>query len=230
MAQRRMLSRAILEKDEILTLTDKAKALYPYLVVCADDDGFTENVTALLRLYCSDKDALNELVETGLLLDFGTGIFAVVHFHSMNLVEPNKYQPTVHRSELAQLANVTKLYGNKSRNRPANGNSWTFLETSQNVSSDLLEGSEQNSSDLLRSIVKGSIEQDSIEQDSVGKINPVQNKLVEGRKGEYEGKTKNSCPHCGGETSPIADGDWCIGSQCLVTNCKAKRQREAAAV
>ena len=43
MANRRMISKDILYCDEYLSLPDKEKVLYTYLLLEADDDGFLKN-------------------------------------------------------------------------------------------------------------------------------------------------------------------------------------------
>lgn len=103
MAERRMLSRAIMEEDALISLPAKVVAYYVYIILQADDDGFVDRGKLIRRMLgVREKDA-RLLVEQGYLIPFDSGIMAVAHWHIHNRVRKDTYVPTKYTRELAML-------------------------------------------------------------------------------------------------------------------------------
>jgi hypothetical protein len=51
MARPRMIGVSVFESDTFLDLPDAAKALYPYIILKADDNGLLNNMKTLLRTF-----------------------------------------------------------------------------------------------------------------------------------------------------------------------------------
>ena len=103
MAERRMLSRAIMEEDALISLPAKVVAYYVYIILQADDDGLVDRGKLIRRMLgVREKDA-RLLVERGYLIPFGSGIMAVAHWHIHNRVRKDTYVPTKYTREMAML-------------------------------------------------------------------------------------------------------------------------------
>ena len=103
MADRRMISRSLVSSDSFLDLTIQAQMLYFHLIVRADDDGFINNPKALQRMLCSGDNYLQELVDTGYLISFESGVMAIRHWNLHNNIRKDMYHPTVYTEEKNHL-------------------------------------------------------------------------------------------------------------------------------
>lgn len=111
MAKRRMISVDVMEQDDFLELPERCQVFYIHLHLMADDDGFIGNPKALLRMYGYDASVLNTLIETGFVLQFGSGIIVIRHWPLENRVKRDRYTPTVHQKELQMLSvDENKIY------------------------------------------------------------------------------------------------------------------------
>jgi hypothetical protein len=90
-----MIGLTVFESDEFLDLPDFAKALYPYIILKADDNGLLNNMKAILRTFNSDERALTKLLEIGFLLNMDNGIYAITHWEQQNHMPSSKFTPTV---------------------------------------------------------------------------------------------------------------------------------------
>jgi hypothetical protein len=98
-----MIGTSVFESDIFLDLPDFAKALYPYIILNADDNGLLNNMRALMRTFNAQPNALQKLVAAGLIIDFGNGIYAITHWEQQNHVPKSKFTPTVFPEEFAKL-------------------------------------------------------------------------------------------------------------------------------
>jgi hypothetical protein len=98
-----MIGLTVFESDEFLDLPDFAKALYPYIILKADDNGLLNNMKAILRTFNSDERALAKLLETGFLLNLDNGIYAITHWEQQNHMPSSKFTPTVFTEEFKRL-------------------------------------------------------------------------------------------------------------------------------
>ncbi len=103
MAERRMISKKIIESDRFSSLPDKARVLYIYLLLAADDDGFIANSKIVMHLCGSNAKSLNTLIIHGFVIKFGTGVLAITHWSAQNKVAKDRYTPTVFTRERDSL-------------------------------------------------------------------------------------------------------------------------------
>lgn len=108
MSERRMFSRTVLESDSFIELSTTAQILYIYLCLSADDDGAVSNPKTVARTVCSDIRDMDELVSTGFIIAFDSGIVIICHWRVHNKIQKDRYKPTMYKTEFAKL----KLDGN----------------------------------------------------------------------------------------------------------------------
>lgn len=103
MAQRRMFSRAVVFSDKFCEMSEKARLLYFFLGMEADDDGFVGNPKSIARMNGIDLVAIEELAAAGFILCFDGGVVAIRHWRLNNQIRHDRYHETVYRGELASL-------------------------------------------------------------------------------------------------------------------------------
>ena len=110
MARRRMISNEIIGSYNFQSMEPKTQLLYFYCCLSADDDGFVGNPYIYTILTgCSEND-LETLEQRGFVIRFASGVLAVVHWYIHNTIKKDRYNPTVHKAELAQLRLEDKCY------------------------------------------------------------------------------------------------------------------------
>lgn len=111
MATRRMMApELMLNSDRFLAMPDGAKLLYMFLLQCADDDGFTEEVLSTMRKCCITEDNLKVLITKKYVISFESGVIVIRHWKVHNYIKPDRYHPTKHREEAAQIAVIDNVY------------------------------------------------------------------------------------------------------------------------
>ena len=110
MARRRMISNDITGSYNFQSMEHTTQLLYFYFCLSADDDGFIGNPYIYTNLTgCSEND-LETLERRGFVIRFASGVLAVVHWYIHNTIKKDRYNPTVHKAELAQLRLEDKCY------------------------------------------------------------------------------------------------------------------------
>ena len=110
MARRRMISNDITGSYNFQSKEHTTQLLYFYFCLSADDDGFIGNPYIYTNLTgCSEND-LETLERRGYVIRFASGVLAVVHWYIHNTIKKDRYNPTVHKAELAQLRLEDKCY------------------------------------------------------------------------------------------------------------------------
>ena len=104
MANRRMFARTVTESDAFLDLSKDAQLLWFHLGLVADDDGFLNNTRRVMRLCGIDESALSELIETGFLLEFDTGVFLIRDWLINNQLRADRYHETTFQHEKSQVS------------------------------------------------------------------------------------------------------------------------------
>ena len=84
--------------------------LYFYFCLSADDDGFIGNPYIYTNLTGCGENDLETLERRGYVIRFASGVLAVVHWYIHNTIKKDRYNPTVHKAELAQLRLEDKCY------------------------------------------------------------------------------------------------------------------------
>ncbi len=111
MGKKRMFSSDVIDTDSFLDMTRGAKLLYFYLGMHADDDGFVSSPQMFVRaIKCRDCD-LAELVKTGFVIAFDSGVIAIRDWRINNDLKNDRYHPTIYAAEKAMLTpDASKRY------------------------------------------------------------------------------------------------------------------------
>lgn len=103
MAERRMFTRKVTDDDNFAALSSSAQALYLHLSMCADDDGFCNQISiCMFRAHASVQD-LQALLEKRYIYQFDSGVIVIKHWRMANALRKDRYTPTAFQNELAQL-------------------------------------------------------------------------------------------------------------------------------
>ena len=104
MAERRMFAKTIIDSDAFLDMPLSSQALYFHLAMRADDDGFLNNPKKIQRMVgCSDDD-LKLLLMKNFIIAFESGVVVIKHWRIHNVIQKDRYKPTVYTDEKEQLA------------------------------------------------------------------------------------------------------------------------------
>jgi hypothetical protein len=103
MAERRMFAKTIIDSDAFLDMPISTQALYFHLSMRADDDGFINNAKKIQRMIgCSDDD-LKILLSKNFVIPFESGVCVIKHWKIHNLIQKDRYKPSVYLDEKAKL-------------------------------------------------------------------------------------------------------------------------------
>lgn len=103
MAQRRMLSKTIIDTDAFMNMPLSTQCLYFHLALRADDDGFVSSPKMLQRMLNTAPDDLNVLVAKKFIIMFESGVLVIKHWNIHNYIQSDRYQPTSHLKEKSTL-------------------------------------------------------------------------------------------------------------------------------
>lgn len=109
-ANRRMFSRDVVMTDDFLDLPPTTKALYFFLNLEADDDGFVGNPKTIMRLVGATKEDMKLLIEGNYVLLFNSGVVVITDWTEHNSIRKDRKKPTRFTEEMQQIALVE---GNK---------------------------------------------------------------------------------------------------------------------
>ena len=111
MADRRMISRTILDSDKFLDMPLTTQALYIHLISNADDDGFLNNCQKIIRMIGAARKDFELLISSDFLIRFKNGICVIKHWKLHNYIRADRYKPTVYKDELKMLTvTENKIY------------------------------------------------------------------------------------------------------------------------
>ena len=104
MANRRMLSRTVIESGEFEELSHIGQLLYMRMNLIADDDGFAE-CYALSRMLGVGQKEFDELAASGFVnkVQGRKCLYHIRHWRTHNTLEKNKYHASDYRDKLAEL-------------------------------------------------------------------------------------------------------------------------------
>ena len=109
MANRRMLSKTVVQTQRFLRLPLEAQALYCHLVVNADDDGIVE-AFPVMRMINANEDSLNLLtLKQYLLLLNNEMVYFIKDFFEQNTIKADRYTPSSHRQLLIDYLKDNQL-------------------------------------------------------------------------------------------------------------------------
>ena len=98
-ANKRMISRGIIESDRFAEVDKSAQLLYFYLLISADDEGFVANPRRILKLLDIEFEEMKKLARSRLLVLFDTGICAITDWNIHNWIRDNRKKKTIFTSE-----------------------------------------------------------------------------------------------------------------------------------
>ena len=175
MANRRMLSKTVVQTQRFLRLPLEAQALYCHLVVNADDDGIVE-AFPVMRMINANEDSLNLLtLKQYLLLLNNEMVYFIKDFFEQNTIKADRYTPSSHRQLLIdylkdhQLLDCLNL-GPRLINYLQN----TRLQVGASLDPD------ENHNIIKDKISKDRIGKDKLSQDKIGlDNNPILSRLTD---------------------------------------------------
>lgn len=97
-----MFDKAIIEMDVFLNVSLGAKALYFLLGMEADDEGFV-SPARVMRLYGTELGDLKNLIDTGLIIPFQSGVVVITDWEQNNWLDKRRIKPTQYQKEKEQL-------------------------------------------------------------------------------------------------------------------------------
>ena len=103
MAQKRMFRLDVLETDAFMEMPLTTQALYFWLGLKADDDGFVGNPNMVTRNVGASSDDLKLLIAKRFLIQFADGVVVVKHWRMHNTLSANRYKETKYLSDKALL-------------------------------------------------------------------------------------------------------------------------------
>ena len=103
MAQKRMFRLDVLETDAFMEMPLTTQALYFWLGLKADDDGFVGNPNMVTRNVGASSDDLKLLIAKRFLIQFADGVVVVKHWRMHNTLSVNRYKETKYLSDKSLL-------------------------------------------------------------------------------------------------------------------------------
>ena len=166
MAERRMISKTIIDSDLFLDMPVTARLLYYDLIMCADDDGFVDSPKKIMRMVGASQDDLKLLIAKNFIIAFDSGVVAIKHWRFHNYIRKDTYKPTIYKNERARLKldtnNVYELQDDIIENGVIIDN---YADRRRTVD----EPSTNRRRTVNESLTQDSIGKDSIGKDSIGK-------------------------------------------------------------
>lgn len=104
-----MFDRAIIETDNFLNISLSAKALYFLLGMEADDEGFV-SPNRVIRLYGGEMGDLKNLIDTGLVIPFQSGVVVITHWKENNWLDSRRVKETQYQEEKKMLLTQGNKY------------------------------------------------------------------------------------------------------------------------
>ncbi|MDG3136417.1 DnaD domain protein [Streptococcus suis] len=175
MANRRMLSKTVVQTQRFLRLPLEAQALYCHLVVNADDDGIVE-AFPIMRMINANEDSLNLLtLKQYLLLLNNEMVYFIKDFFEQNTIKADRYTPSNHRQLLIDYLKDNQLLESLNLGpRLINYLQNTRIQVGTNLDPD------GNRNIIKDKISKDRIGQDKLSQDKIGLDNdPISSRLTD---------------------------------------------------
>lgn len=103
MAERRMVSKKIIDSDLFMDMPQSTQVLYFHLLLRADDEGFLGNPRTIMRVIgCSDDD-YKILKTKRFIISFPSGICVIKHWYVHNYIQKDRYTDTRYVTERNSL-------------------------------------------------------------------------------------------------------------------------------
>ena len=92
MADKRMFSKSIIDKDSFLDLPISTQALYFHLCMRADDEGFINNSKSIIRNIGARKSDLDKLINEKFVFQFDSGVVLIKDWKIHNYIPNDRYK------------------------------------------------------------------------------------------------------------------------------------------
>lgn len=103
MAERRMFAKTIIDSDAFLDMPLSTQSLYFHLSMRADDDGFVNSPMKIMRMVSANKNDMDLLIAKRFILVFESGVIVIKHWKIHNLIQSDRYKPTMYIDEKSRL-------------------------------------------------------------------------------------------------------------------------------
>ena len=98
MAERRMVSKTIMQTQKFLRLPLETQALYVHLVINSDDDGIVE-AFPVVRMIGASEDSFGLLVIKQFIKPLNQDmVYFITDFNEQNKIRPDRHKPSIHRN------------------------------------------------------------------------------------------------------------------------------------
>lgn len=153
MAQKRMLSMNIIDTDMFIQMPISARLLYYDFCMRADDDGFIDSPTKIMKMIGCTEDDLKILIAKNYLIPFKNKVCVIRHWLIHNTIRKDRYNPTIHLEERNQLSINNKIYDFHDENMSGNhlATIWqpSIDKNSYNNSNNILEQPTENIFEII---------------------------------------------------------------------------------
>jgi hypothetical protein len=110
MAEKRSLSKKVIDSDRFLDMSLQAQALYFHMSMRADDWGFINCSKKIQRMVCATKQHLEELINNEYIIMFESGIAIITHWHVNNTIRADRKGEIEYVEEMEQLISENGVY------------------------------------------------------------------------------------------------------------------------
>lgn len=153
MAQKRMLSMNIIDTDMFIQMPISARLLYYDFCMRADDDGFIDSPTKIMKMIGCTEDDFKILIAKNYLIPFKNKVCVIRHWLIHNTIRKDRYNPTIHLEERNQLLVNNKIYDFQGENVSGNhlATKWqpSIDKNSYNNSNNILEQPTENIFEII---------------------------------------------------------------------------------
>lgn len=104
MAERRMMSKKIIDSDAFTEMPLSSQALYFHLLLRADDDGFLNNAKKIMRNVGANQNDYDMLIMKRFIIQFDEGVCVIKHWLIHNYIRSDRYKPTQYIEEKNMLS------------------------------------------------------------------------------------------------------------------------------
>lgn len=98
MAERRMISKRVVDDDTFLEMPASARLLYYDLAIRADDDGIISPKRIMKMINASDDD-LRVLIAKHYVIPFESGVIVIRHWKIHNYIRKDTYRRSIYNEE-----------------------------------------------------------------------------------------------------------------------------------
>lgn len=107
MAERRMVSKKIVDSDLFIDMSLSGQVLYFHFLMRADDEGFIGNPKTIMRVIGCNEDDYKILLAKKFVIAFQSGICAIRHWYIHNYIQKDRFTNSQYTEEKA-LLRITK--------------------------------------------------------------------------------------------------------------------------